>query len=946
MALFLLIAFAGTALADDNKLDIQVGKMNLKFSSEKGFSLGYNGAAIIKESTIHVVTPGWINVYYSYDLGAKVTSIKDIPGGKEVILHQQTNSFVGDQKITILPNKVTFDYTYKLTVDSKNTSMEYSIGRISAPLIAGCPFKAETLKGSVSMKIPFIPEHAEEGGADMTENRFNKIAIESRIGTLSFECSGKPDTMNLYDARGVHVDWAEKSPILEIGSGVDELNKDEINHSVVSITIDPLPEQTAAAAELKNLPAPVQEIKDLHKTTPKPVVVIPEPQEMKLLDQDFTLSDQTQIVVADQAADEDFRGAESFAAEVRSLYGIKIPILREHEVQTPKNLILVGEAAKNQMIAKAAAAINLSAPDKEEGYALKVIPEQILVLGHDQRGSYYGMQTLKQLVKVSAEAITVQGCKINDFPSLKFRGVLMFTGKRALPFHKKLIDKILSRFKMNEMVMEADLMKWKSAPNIVNSISPDQEDVRKDVEYAKDHFIEIIPEVASLGHMEWMFNNKQNRDLAEDPEHPYAYCPSNPKSYDFIYKIYDEAIDVFNHPRYFHIGHDEVVGAGTRFPYDETCKKKSVGDLFIGDTLKLHEYLKKKGIRTIMWGDMLLGPGESPDACNAADKNEAARRRSRIPKDITVTDWHYTPSNPDEFQSLKLFKDEGLGTIATTWYTTANIQNFSTAAKNNGSLGILQATWAGFDCSEDNLKSESKQYTVYVLAAEYAWNSGKISLGNLPYRYDEVFFNQLYPTSPERKRQDGFTIDLDAYYNIKLADNAENTGWMGMGAGEDLSAVPVNAIRLGDDIYKLAPNTQQNSAIRLVGSLDHQASYPVEIEVSVGKKANSLLFLQTCAWADTLDRTIGTITIYYEDGLSNKVDLVYGKNIAAWNDNCTCPNASIAWNSITPKGQKITLRQIEWKNPNPQKRIDHVEIRSAGTEAGLTLLGISGITGE
>ena len=141
-----------------------------------------------------------------------------------------------------------------------------------------------------------------------------------------------------------------------------------------------------------------------------------------------------------------------------------------------------------------------------------------------------------------------------------------------------------------------------------------------DAKIARENFLEPIPLVQSLGHAEWIFKNGQNRDIAEDPCAGWAYDATNPASYEFVGKIYDEAIDLFR-PKFFHIGHDEVTMRG-EYPYREESKKHSVAELFAMDVKKLDAYFRPKNIRIMLWGDMMLSKGES---------NDGAVRRSSPP---------------------------------------------------------------------------------------------------------------------------------------------------------------------------------------------------------------------------------------------------------------------------------------------------------------------------
>jgi len=125
-----------------------------------------------------------------------------------------------------------------------------------------------------------------------------------------------------------------------------------------------------------------------------------------------------------------------------------------------------------------------------------------------------------------------------------------------------------------------------------------QEEMRELAAYCRERCIEIIPEVPSLTHSEYiLISHPEFRECGDEPFASTA-CPSNPDFYNLVFDLYDEVIDVFR-PSVLHIGHDEwwVMCVCDR------CKDKKASDLFVADVMKSYEYLKARGIRTMMWGD-------------------------------------------------------------------------------------------------------------------------------------------------------------------------------------------------------------------------------------------------------------------------------------------------------------------------------------------------------
>ena len=84
-------------------------------------------------------------------------------------------------------------------------------------------------------------------------------------------------------------------------------------------------------------------------------------------------------------------------------------------------------------------------------YALSVGEKGITIVGYDERGAFYGIQTLRQLVASPAAADgTLPAVEVNDYPDLPLRGVV--EGFYGTPWSHEvrlsLID-FYGRFKMN-----------------------------------------------------------------------------------------------------------------------------------------------------------------------------------------------------------------------------------------------------------------------------------------------------------------------------------------------------------------------------------------------------------------------------------------------------------------------------------------------------------------
>ncbi len=174
-----------------------------------------------------------------------------------------------------------------------------------------------------------------------------------------------------------------------------------------------------------------------------------------------------------------------------------------------------------------------------------------------------------------------------------------------------------------------------------------QETLRELVRYCADRGIELIPEVPSLSHCDFLI--LPYPEIAERREDPYpdTYCPSNPKTYELLFDVLEEVIDVF-HPRHINIGHDEYYSIGLC----EKCRTRKPSDIFAEDVIKIHDFLAAHGVRTMFWADKILcmineeGNGWGGAACRVMRNGrvteiipETYQAIDRIPGDVICINW-------------------------------------------------------------------------------------------------------------------------------------------------------------------------------------------------------------------------------------------------------------------------------------------------------------------
>jgi len=278
-----------------------------------------------------------------------------------------------------------------------------------------------------------------------------------------------------------------------------------------------------------------------------------------------------------------------------------------------------------------------------------------------------------------------------------------------------LIERYFAPMRINRVVLQCERVAWDATPGTSTVQTMSKASLKRLVKAYRDAGIEPIPLIQSWGHMEWLFANGKNLDLAANRAVPYGIDPENPAARVMLEKIWREAFEIFD-SNMIHVGLDEVDMRG--WEKEDPAKLTRQWQMHLG---WLGEFAKSNGKTLMLWGDHLLAPGQAPDAMNGNTAADAKARRDALPRGAYIADWHYiNNANPAIYTSLELFKSEGLNPIASPWHRPENIRGFSAAAANAG-VGVLQTTWAGYTSSLPNMSRAPDQFTQYLQMAHYAW---------------------------------------------------------------------------------------------------------------------------------------------------------------------------------------------------------------------------------
>lgn len=942
--------------------EINRGEMGLCYVEHKGLTLTYQTVPFLLGSGIQVRNAKLRKTFFS--LGNAGVKVEEAP------LEGQPSL-----RITPAPSESppAFDYEYRVTLVSERelrfdllarwnqraaATLDWCLGWVSANTVKGQPYVAQRGPKPVHDVLPLGPSALTPRQPDFKLTAW-RITLSSRLGPVCWQSNTTGAPLTMFDARRYHS--AIDAGLSAYWVGFQDMRLAAGTEARYSATLgfeagdrpwvrplapfEPKLEGGLVPASLKEAPSTLT-VPDAKVPPLGPSPVIPRPQEREDREGSFLLNGQTRIVVADPPGDP--RAATLLQERVQALYGLRLPIVQQSERPDLADAILLGNPSLSEKVAQICDELGTDvtpASPGPEGYILSVSPHLVTVGGCDDRGVYYGVWTLLQLIRLESDRKLLIPCTlIRDWPDFSLRAIHVMADNYALEWLSQLIPNVLARFKINTIVLECEYGKWDSHPELHRPWSMAKADMRSLKTLAERCYIEVVPLVQSLGHCEWMFVDGNHLDLAEDSAHPYAYCPSYEAAYQVPFDVMQEAIEVFQ-PKLLHIGHDEVTRKGS-FGACPRCSKFTPAQLFVDNVRRLHGFLSERGVQTMMWGDMLLRPEETQEGGNGGFPHNIAEGRPGIPRDIVICDWHYSPYR--DYPSTRVFAREGFPVVGATWRNKLNIYYLSQSVRNCGGKGMIQTTWAGYDGNRTILRRHPVEVSAYITAAEYWWSAGKPFVELLPYRTTEVLQESLRPRPVPLETRPGFLADLAPLCNVDVMDNGQQGGWLGYGHRYDLRRLPTGNQRLGNVLFRIADQAdlRGHSAIMLAGKYTEPGTFPDSVTIPLGRKATQLVFLHTCGWEQSIETCVGSYVVQYADGTEEVLDLVYGDNLYSWDDRASAYATVPAWQNLTIAGVPVTLQALTWTNPNPPKVIARVVFRSTGTEASPILFALTGIDGE
>ncbi|MEP7376951.1 MAG: family 20 glycosylhydrolase [Chitinophagaceae bacterium] len=274
-----------------------------------------------------------------------------------------------------------------------------------------------------------------------------------------------------------------------------------------------------------------------------------------------------------------------------------------------------------------------------EGYEINISSKSILVQAYNDKGLFWAVQTLRQLLPMEMTTVIELPClEIKDAPQYAWRSNMLDVSRHffSVDFIKKHID-LLSLYKFNTFHWHlTDDQGWrialkkypkltsvgawrKEADGSTHGGFYTQEEIKDIVSYAQQRNITIIPEIEMPGHCiaaivaypEMSCRKKQLEVPAYFGVINDVYCAGQERTYQFCQDVLNEVLALFP-SKYIHIGGDEV--PKFRWQQCAVCQQKikaeglkdehELQSYFIK---RIQKFLQSKGRVLIGWDEIMEG---------------------------------------------------------------------------------------------------------------------------------------------------------------------------------------------------------------------------------------------------------------------------------------------------------------------------------------------------
>lgn len=336
-------------------------------------------------------------------------------------------------------------------------------------------------------------------------------------------------------------------------------------------------------------------------------------------------------------------------------------------------------------------------------YRVHISGRGIQISGGGSQGILYGVQTLRQILRQSGAAIPCM--TITDWPDYAVRGFYHDAARGRVPnmsWLRQLVD-ILSFYKINQLQLYIEhSYLFSGLSEMWRDDTPlTAEDIMELDRYCMLRGIELVPSLATFGHLYKLLSTRQYRGHCELGDagtsefsfidrmehHTVDVCDQD--AMEVICGMIGEFLPLFS-SRKFNLCADETFDLG-KGKNKKLAQKKGTDRLYMDYIKKLCRFVVQKGSTPMIWGDILLG---------------FPQLASELPEETICLNWGYAPNQSED--STRIYAEAGVHQYVcpgvSGWNQFVNLQRasyenisrMSSYGLTYGCEGMLNTDWGDF----------------------------------------------------------------------------------------------------------------------------------------------------------------------------------------------------------------------------------------------------------
>ena len=443
--------------------------------------------------------------------------------------------------------------------------------------------------------------------------------------------------------------------------------------------------------------------------------ILPKPQHVEEREGILLLDYHCRITIANDCPRETLFYAQQLSYQIKKTTGIELSIDRRTS----------GVHKGIELCLDEAVGINSKQTENKEAYRLIITPDGAKVLAVQKEGLFNGVQTLRQVIR--QYGICLPCLYIEDYPAIPVRGWFMDVTRGRIPklsYLKEMADRC-SLYKINQLHLYVEhTFLFDGLSETWRDDTPlTAQDILEFDAYCAERNIELVPSIATFGHLYKVLRTRTFHELSEIDEPAgtsfsfyermchHTLNITDERAYELVCRLIDEYSALFR-SNLFNINCDETFDLGKG-------RGKKMADeigshaMYIQWVNRVCEHVKSLGKRPMFWGDIIAAHPETI---------------RELPEDIICMTWDYRLA-PEETNVRKLWKNgahQYLCPGVQGWNQTIhlldvayeNIKKMASFAHQFDGEGLLTTDWGDYG----HLQHPELSLVGIIYGAAFGWN--------------------------------------------------------------------------------------------------------------------------------------------------------------------------------------------------------------------------------